>query len=151
MTPLIVKEGSGTFRGLPTDVKFTIKINQLCKVNTRFRDPHAGSVQILPLIYFSCGGIAGNVNVKKLNVWVFKWFVFELRRIISNQKWANVWLVLRYIGLGWFLIMDIFGETVAYFKALRRDTSIFSQRGRRCASKGERCLVTTYIEDGTWA
>ena len=26
--------------------------------------------------------------------------VFELGRIISNQKWANAWLVLGYIGLG---------------------------------------------------
>ena len=35
-------------------------------------------------------------------------FVLKLRRIISNQKWANAWLVLRYIGRGCFIIMDIF-------------------------------------------
>ena len=112
MAPFIVKEGSGTFRGLPTDVKFTIKINQLCKVNTRFRDPYAGSAQILQRIYFSCGGMAGNVNVTKLiRMFGSCGVVFELRRIISNQKWANACLVLRYIGLEWFIIMDIFGET----------------------------------------
>ena len=95
MTPFIVKEGSGTFRGLRADVKFTIKINQLFKVNTRFRDPHAGSVQILPRIYFSCGGMAGNVHVKKLiRMFGSCGVVFELRRIISNQKWANACLVL---------------------------------------------------------
>ena len=27
--------------------------------------------------------------------------MFELWRKISNQKLANAWLVLRYIGLGW--------------------------------------------------
>ena len=34
--------------------------------------------------------------------------VFELRRIISNQKWTRACLVLRYIGIEWFVIMDIF-------------------------------------------
>ena len=33
--------------------------------------------------------------------------VFELRPIISNQKWANAWFVLCHIGLRWFIIMDI--------------------------------------------
>ena len=82
------------------------------KLIIRFRDPRAGSVQILLRIYFSCGGMAGNVNVKKLlRMFGSCGVVFELQRIISNQKWANACLVLRYIGLGWFIIMDIFGET----------------------------------------
>ena len=34
--------------------------------------------------------------------------VLELRQIISNKKWVNAWLILHYIGLGWFLIMDIY-------------------------------------------
>ena len=46
--------------------------------------------------------------------------VFESRRIISTQKWANAcWLVLRYIGLGWFIIMDIFGETSSIVQSSR--------------------------------
>ena len=31
--------------------------------------------------------------------------MFELWRLISNQKLANAWLVLRYIGLVWFIII----------------------------------------------
>ena len=54
--------------------------------------------------------------------------VFELWRKVSNQKWANAWLVLRYICLSWFIIMDItiLAKQVTYFKALSRDTSKFS-------------------------
>ena len=69
--------------------------------------------QIPQRIYFSFGGAAGHVSVKKL-IRMFgssRGVVFELQRIISNQKWANAWLVLRYIGLRWFINMDIFGET----------------------------------------
>ena len=52
---------------------------------------------------------------------------FELRRKIS--KWGNAWLALRYIGLGCFIIilsLIYLTKQVAYFKALGRDTSIFS-------------------------
>ena len=52
---------------------------------------------------------------------------FELRRKIS--KWAKAWLALRYIGLGCFIIilsLIYLTKQVAYFKALGRDTSIFS-------------------------
>ena len=36
---------------------------------------HRLTFQILPRIFFSCGGVAGNVIVKKThkNVWAFKW------------------------------------------------------------------------------
>ena len=60
--------------------------------------------------HFPSLGVAWNVTVKRL----MRMFgpscgvVLELRRIISNQKWANTWLVLRYIGRGYFIIMDIF-------------------------------------------
>ena len=53
--------------------------------------------------------------------------MFELQRKIS--KWANAWLALRYIGLGCFIIIlswTYLAHQVAYFKALGRDTSIFS-------------------------
>ena len=46
--------------------------------------------------------------------------VLELRRIISNQKWANASLVLRYIGLGWFIIMDIFCESSSILQSSRQ-------------------------------
>ena len=54
--------------------------------------------------------------------------MFELRRKIS--KWANAWLAaMRYIGLGCFIIIlswIYLAKQIAYFKALGRDTSIFS-------------------------
>ena len=85
--------------------------NQLCNVNTRFQDiTQRLALKVLPRIYFSSLGVAGKVSVKK----ILKMFgpssgvVLELRRITSNKKWANAWLILRYIGLGWFLIMDIY-------------------------------------------
>ena len=52
---------------------------------------------------------------------------FELWRKIS--RWGNAWLALRYIGLGCFIIilsLIYLTKQVAYFKALGRDTSIFS-------------------------
>ena len=102
-----------TLLRLTTDVTFTINCEML--INTRFCDlTHSLAFQILPRvprIYFSSGGVAGNVGVKKLTR------LFEPssgvvlaieRRIISNQKWSKGWLVLRYIALGWFIIMDTF-------------------------------------------
>ena len=58
------------FRGLPTDVKFTINCATLILVFVI----HRLAFQILPRIYFSCGGVAGNFGVKKThkNVWAFK-------------------------------------------------------------------------------
>ena len=84
---------------------------QLCDVNTHFQDITQRLVlKVLPRIYLSSLGVAGKVSVKK----ILKTFgppsgvVLELRRLISNKKWANAWLILRYIGVGWFLIMDIY-------------------------------------------
>ena len=108
-------EGSGTFRGLPTDVKFTINCAKLILVF----ETHMLAFQIPPRI---CGGVAENVSVQKL-IRMFgssSGVVFELRLIISNQKWANAWLVLCYIGLGWFIIMDIFGETSSILQSSRQ-------------------------------
>ena len=50
------------FHALTTDVTFTINCERL-------------AFQILPRIYFSSGGVAGNVGVKKTHkiIWVFKW------------------------------------------------------------------------------
>ena len=76
-----------TFRGPTTDVTFTI--NCALPVNSRFRDlTQRLAFQILPRTYFSSGGVAGNVSVKK----VIRMFgpscgvLLELRRIISNKK-----------------------------------------------------------------
>ena len=71
--------------------------------------------------------------------------MFDLRRIISNA-----WLVLRYIGLGGFIIMDIFWRN-KYFKAPGRDTSIFSSRERTCGNKRQKMPCYNLLEDGTWA
>ena len=49
--------------------------------------------------------------------------MFELWRIISNQKLANAWLVLPYIGLGWFIIIlswTYFGETSSMLQSSRQ-------------------------------
>ena len=45
--------------------------------------------------------------------------MFELRRIIS--KWANAWLLLRYIGLGCFII-------ILSWTYLRETSSILQSR-----------------------
>ena len=50
MTPFIVKEGTGTLRGLPTDVKFTINCAKLILVLVT----HMLAFQISPRI---CGGV----------------------------------------------------------------------------------------------
>ena len=55
--------------------------------------------------------------------------LLELRRIISNQKWANAWLVLRYMGLGWFIIIEIFCETSSILQSSRqRHLNIYLER-----------------------
>ena len=85
--------------------------NQLCNVNTRFQDiTQKLDLKVLPRINFSRLGVAGKASIKK----ILKMFrpssrvMLELRQIISNKKWVNAWLILRYIGLGWFFIMDIY-------------------------------------------
>ena len=90
----LLKKDLEPFHGLPTDVKLIL-------VFVTYRM----AFQILPRIYFSCGGVAGNVSVKNILIRMFgpsTGVVFELRPIISNQKWANAWMVLR-----WFIITDI--------------------------------------------
>ena len=101
------------FHALNTDVTFTINCEML--VNTRFCDlTQRLAFQILSRIYFSSGGVAGNVGVKKLTrLFEPSSGVVLERRIISNQKWSKGWLVLRYIALGWFIIMDM-AKKVAY-------------------------------------
>ena len=89
------------FHALTTDVTFTINCERL-------------AFQILPRIYFSSDGVAGNVGFKKLTrLFEPSSGVVLERRIISNQKWSKGWLVLRYIALGWFIIMDM-AKQVAY-------------------------------------
>ena len=85
--------------------------NELCKVNSRFQNiTQRLALKFLPCIYFSSLNVAGKVRVKK----IIKMFgpssgvMLELRQIIANKKWANAWVILRYTGLGWFLIMDIY-------------------------------------------
>ena len=71
---------------------------------------HRLAFQILPRIYFSCGGVAREMSALKILIRMFgpsNAVVFELRRIILNKKLANALFVLCYIGLGWFIIMDI--------------------------------------------
>ena len=48
--------------------------------------------------------------------------MFELR-LISNQKGANAWLALRYIGLGLFIIIlpwTYFGKTSSILQSSRQ-------------------------------
>ena len=84
--------------------------NNLCKVNVRFRNIARRLVSMLPIIYFSDGGERGIVSVRSL----IKKFrsssgvVLEVRRIIASPNWANAWLDLRFRGLGWFIILNVF-------------------------------------------
>ena len=65
--------------------------------------------------------------------------VFELRQIISNQKWANAWLVLLDIGLGQFIIIlsctYLIWRNKQHTSKLQVETHIFSQRERTCGNK----------------
>ena len=84
--------------------------NNLCKVNVRFRDITRRLVSMLPSSYFSEGGELGIVSVRSL----IKKFgsssgvVLEVRRIVASPNWENAWLDLRFRGLGWFIILNIF-------------------------------------------
>ena len=86
--------------------------NNLCKVNIRFCDIARRLVSMLPIIYFSDGGELGIVSVRSL----IKKFasssgiVLEVRRIIASPNWANAWLDLRFRGLGWFIILNVFWQ-----------------------------------------
>ena len=67
--------------------------NQLCNVNTRFQ-------------YITQRLALKVLREKSASKKILKMFgpssgvVLELRRIIANKKWANAWLILRYMGLG---------------------------------------------------
>ena len=68
--------------------------------------------------------------------------VLELQRIISNQKWANASLVLHYIGLGWFIIMDIFCESSSILQSSRqRHLNIQLERKQLWQQKAKNALL----------
>ena len=74
--------------------------------------------------------------------------MFELRRIILDQKWAGASLVLPYIyildGLSSYYHEHILAKQVTYFQALlAREKELVAAKGKK------KYLVTTYIEDGT--
>ena len=132
MTTFIVKEGYGTFSW---PFHRSQVYNQLCKVKryTRFRDPYArfsDSALYLLLLWPGRGKMSALKKLIRMSG-PSSGLVFELRRIISNQKWANAWLVLRYIGLGWFIIMVIFWQnklhTSKLVQARHRTTLIHFQ------------------------
>ena len=97
----MLKKDLEPFRGLTTDVKFTIN--------------SAKSI---------IGVLTENVRVKIYHQNMFGPLsgMFELR-LISNQKWANAWLALRYIGLGYFFIIltwTYFGKTSSIIQSSRQ-------------------------------
>ena len=60
--------------------------------------------------------------------------MFELRRVISDQKWANAPLVLTYIELGWFIIVlswRYFGETGNIQALLAREKELVATKGKK--------------------
>lgn len=141
--------------GLTTDVTFTI--NCAMMVNTRFRDlTQRLPFQILPRIFFCSGGVAGNVGVKKL-IRMFEPSRGVLEQRITWSQIKNGWGVtgtVLYRSLMVYHHGHIFAKQVANFKAIGRDSSIFSYYWVKelMATKGEKCLVTAYLEDGTqWA
>ena len=101
--------------------------NILCKVNVRFRDIARRLVSMLPIIYFSVdGGELGIVSVRSL----IKKFgsssgvVLEVWRIIASPNSANAWLDLRFRGLGWFTILNVFWRKVAFCENLLGNTHL---------------------------
>ena len=98
---------------------------------------------ILPRIYFSCGGLEGNVSVKNThkNVWAFKWcrvwitannLKSKMGECLNGTALYRSWMVFHH--------RHILAKKVTYFKALSKDTSIFSERKRRCGNKRRKML-----------
>ena len=148
MRSFIVTEGSGTF-SQPFD-RYQVTVN--CATLMLVFVTRRMAFQILPRIYLPCGGVAGNVSVQKLikMFWPSSVVVFELRRIFSYQKQASAWLVLRYRSWMVYHHGRILAKQVAYFKALGRDTSIFSQRERKRTCGNKRRKMPCYNSHRRW-
>ena len=98
---------SGFSRGLTMYAVCTITY---VKSTSIFCDITHRLVSMLPSIYLSNAGEPGIVSVRSL----IKKFgsssgvELEVRRIVASPNWANAWLDLRFRGLGWFIILNIF-------------------------------------------
>ena len=98
-----------TFRGLTTDVTFTI--NCAMQVNTCFRvltlkAGFSGSSAYLPL-QWRCSGKCQRQKTHK-NVWTSSGVSSAWITVINLKSKMGVWLEPCYIGLGWFIMMGIF-------------------------------------------
>ena len=100
--------------------------------------PHMLAFQILPRIYLCCGRVEENVSVKKThkNVWTFKWcrvwitannLKSKMDTCLSCTALYRYWMVCHH--------GHILAKQAAYFKALDRDTSIFSSIEGTCDDK----------------
>ena len=86
--------------------------------------------QIPQRIYFSFGGAAGHVSVKKThkNVWVFTWCRVWITANNLKPEMGKCLAGAALYRYRWFINMDIFGETDSIFrdfKALGNDSSMF--------------------------
>ena len=136
MTTFIVKKDMEPFRGLSTEAKFTINYAKL--IGILVFGTHTLAFHILPCIYSCCGRVEENVSVKKThkNVWAFKWcrvwitannLKSKMGKCLARTALYRSWMVYHH--------GHILAKQVAYFKALGRDTSIFSVIEGTCGNK----------------
>ena len=79
-------------------------------VNSRFRAVAQNLTLMLPKVYIPRGVEYHVISVRRIikEYGPSSGLVIELRRIISNPKWANAWLDIERGEYGWYIIKRIF-------------------------------------------
>lgn len=82
----------------------------LCGVSTRFRAVTQRLTRMLPRVYISGGVQSFVISVRSLikKYGTSSGLIMELKRIISDPKWANAWLEIRKDGYDGCVIKRIF-------------------------------------------
>ena len=84
--------------------------NHLKNVSVRFCRITSGLAWTLPRIHIANGGEPGIVGVKTLlnSFGPGSGVIIEVKRVLASRDWKNASLKLRFCGLGWFMIENIF-------------------------------------------
>ena len=79
-------------------------------VSVRFCRITTGLAWTLPRIHLSNRGEPGTVGVKTLisDFGPGSGAIIEVKRVLASRDWKNASLKLRFCGLGWFIVENIF-------------------------------------------
>lgn len=82
-------------------------------MNSTLRAVAQNLTRMLPKVYIPRGVEYHVISVRRIikEYGPSSGLVIELRRIISNPKWANAWLAIERGEYGWYMIKIIFGKT----------------------------------------